>query len=776
MRARNVIATVVCLFLTSAMYAQKRNITEKDIFSFTWIGDTQLSPDGSHAAYVQTTVNAKRDGYDTAIYLLDTAQPMVAPRRLTNGPHDAQPRWSPDGMQIAFTRAVEKDGKTQPAQLYVLSLAGGEPMQVSSMEKGVSSPQWAPNGSCIAVVSETPIVPEPKMGKKDDAKTEGKNDAKTEEHKSDVRIITKAVYRNNGTGYLDTKEASQLYLFYAAKIGAKPVTPWQVTAGRFPVGEFTWSPSSSDLYYTSEHVDEPYYDLPHNEIYMVALPEDGAKKDEKAPPPLSTPVAKLTVEASGLAVSPDGKHIAFRGEDQPEAKPRSHQQADMFVMDIDSTKPAQANPPVHNLTANYDYEVGGGVGGDNTAPRGGGRGGIVWTADGKSLIDVVGKQGSALLVSIDATTGMVKELTAEKQAVVGFSVKPDGTKMVALISTPVRIGDLFSVATDGSKQQTQLTDVNQALFSQLNLTMPEDMQVTPTANAKDIAGSKIESFVQLPPDFHQTSGHQTSGDKTKKYPLILNIHGGPHSAYGWVFDHEMQWMAAKGYVVVYPNPRGSTTYGQQFANVIQHNYPGDDFHDLMDCVDAVVKLGYVDAARMGVTGGSGGGLLTNWVVGHTTRFAAAVAQRDIASWAHWWYTADFTLFQPAWFKGPPFDQEEDFKARSPITYIKDVKTPMMFILGEADYRTPPGAGGEEMFRALKFRKIPTVMVRFPDESHELSRSGKPWHRIERLQNIVGWFDHWLLGTPKPEYEVAPKEEVPLKKDTTEQKANKPPGK
>ena len=132
--------------------------------------------------------------------------------------------------------------------------------------------------------------------------------------------------------------------------------------------------------------------------------------------------------------------------------------------------------------------------------------------------------------------------------------------------------------------------------------------MTPTANAKDIPGSKIESFVQLPPEF----------DKTKKYPLILNIHGGPHSAYGWVFDHEMQWMAAKGYVVVYPNPRGSTTYGQQFANVIQHNYPGDDFHDLMDCVDAVVKLGYVDPAKMGVTGGSGGGLLTDWTVTQTT--------------------------------------------------------------------------------------------------------------------------------------------------------------
>ncbi len=150
MRAKNVIVMVVCLLLSSAMVAQRRNITEKDLFSFTWIGDTQLSPDGSRAVYVQTTVNAKRDGYDTALYLLDTSQPMMPARRLTNGPRDAQPRWSPDGTQIAFTRAVEKDGKPQPPQLYLLSLAGGEPMQVSAMEKGVGSPQWSPNGKYIA--------------------------------------------------------------------------------------------------------------------------------------------------------------------------------------------------------------------------------------------------------------------------------------------------------------------------------------------------------------------------------------------------------------------------------------------------------------------------------------------------------------------------------------------------------------------------------------------------------------------------------------------------
>ena len=741
MRGKNVIVMVVCLLLSAAMVAQKRNITEKDIFAFTWIGDTQLSPDGSRAIYVQTTVNAKRDGYDTALYLLDTSQPMMPARRLTNGPHDGQPRWSPDGTQIAFTRAVEKDGKPLPSQLYLLSLAGGEPVQVSAIDKGVSSLEWAPNGSYIAALSETPIVPEPK--------TEKKDGGKSEEHKSDVRIITKAVYRNNGSGYLDTKDVEQLYLFKVADAGAKPVGARQMTAGRFSVDSFGWHPSSSHIYYTSEHVDEPYFDLPHNEIYMVDVSSEGIS-DGGRPTPSSVLIAKLTFDASGLAISPDGKRVAFHGEDQPLAKPRSHQQADLFVMDIDPTQTAPAVLGPRNLTANYDYEVGGGVGGDNTAPRGSGRSGLVWTSDSKSIIDMVGKRGSAVLVSIDASTGAVKELTAEKQAVVGFSAKPDGTKMLALISTPIRVGDLFSVATDGSKQQTQLTDVNKALFSQLNLTMPEDMQVTPTANPKDIGGSKIESFVQLPPDF----------DKTRKYPLILNIHGGPHSAYGWVFDHEMQWMAAKGYVVVYPNPRGSTTYGQQFANVIQHNYPGDDFLDLMDCVDAVVKLGYVDPRKMGVTGGSGGGLLTDWTVTHTNRFKAAVAQRDITDWSNWWYTADFTLFQPTWFEGAPFDKVDEFKKYSPITYVTNIQTPMMFILGEADYRTPPTGGGEDFFRALKYRKIDTVMVRFPGESHELSRSGQPWHRVERLENIVNWFDKYLMGMPEPQYDIVPSQATP----------------
>ena len=220
-----------------------------------------------------------------------------------------------------------------------------------------------------------------------------------------------------------------------------------------------------------------------------------------------------------------------------------------------------------------------------------------------------------------------------------------------------------------SGEARQLTHSNDELFAQLNLTEPEEIRY------KSFDGKSIQAWLQKPPGF----------DPAKKYPLILNIHGGPHAAYGYIFEHEFQWMAAKGYVVLYPNPRGSTSYGQEFGNVIQYHYPGDDYKDLMPGVDETIKRGYIDEKKLGVTGGSGGGLLTNWVIGHTDRFAAAVSQRDIASWTDWWYTADFTLFQPTWFKAPPFQDPEDFKARSPITYINNVKTPLDVHSGRKRY-------------------------------------------------------------------------------------------
>ncbi len=706
-----------CVLSLSANVAQKRSITEKDLFQFTWIGDPQISPDGSQVAFVKVTVNEKKDGYDTSLWIVSTHSGDL--RQLTAGPGDTSPQFSPDGTHLAFIRsAKDKDGKSQPPQIYILPMNGGEAWQLTKLPKGASRPTWSPDSKTLAFNSTTNADDLAK-----EACTSGKEKDKSKcpkpEHESDVKVITRAVYRLNGTGYLDYSHPNHIWSMAVPPEPQELPQPKQLTTGNFSEQDLAWAPDGSKIYFTSTRELEPYYNLQQNAVYSV--PANGGQISE---------VTKITGVVHSISVSPDGKRMAFLGT--PNQPVQSFTQAGLWVVNL-----TPGDTP-KNLTPNYDWEVGGEILGDQEPPRGAGGSKPFWTGDGKALIVVVAKQGRANLERFDATTGEVAPVTTGDQSVTGYNATHDGSQAVAEISTPVNINDLYLVNPAGGAMK-RLTNINDKLFSQLSLNRPEEIWYT------SFDGKRIQAWVQKPPDF----------DAKKKYPLILNIHGGPHAAYGWVFFHEMQWMAAKGYVVLYPNPRGSTSYGQQFGNIIQYRYPGDDFKDLMAGVDDLIKRGYVDEKHMGVTGGSGGGLLTNWVVGHTDRFAAAAAQRDISDWAAWWYSADFTLFQPNWFRKAPFEDPQDYTARSPITYINNVKTPLMLILGDADWRTPPETGGEEMFRALKYRKIPTVMVRFPGESHELSRSGQPWHRVERLHHIVNWFDVYLQGRTTHEYDLVP---------------------
>lgn len=692
--------TTIAISCAAALAAEKRLIKADDIYAFHWLADPQISPDGSQIAYTYVSVNSKHDGYETSLWIVPSAG--GEPRQITAGPHDSGPRWAPDGKRLAFVRATEKDGRPEPGQIYVLPMDAGEARQLTDVAKGAGSIAWSPDGRSIAFTNTTnPAEPE----KKDDQKT-------------DVRVIKRAVYRFNGAGYTDVEHPGHIWTVTVPDIIAAPQKAAQVTSGPYLESAPAWSRDGSRIYFLSDRDLEPYYKGPAEKVYAVS-----AKGGE--------PQRALHIEGSihNVAIDPSGSRATFVAAENGNPI-RSHSQPDLWVASLDpSAKPK-------NLTTAFDYEIGSGVGGDQAPPRGGSQSKPFWSSDGRFVYVIAAQEGRANIMKLDAETGKVEPLTTGDHDVYSYTATPDGSRVALAISSPTNIGDLYVMDT-ASKKMRRLTNINEKLFSELKVTAPE------TIWYKSFDGRQVEAWAQRPPDW----------DASKKYPLILNIHGGPHAAYGYTFDHEFQWMAAKGYVVLYPNPRGSTSYGQDFANIIQFHYPGDDFKDLMAGVDELIKKGWVDPDRMGVTGGSGGGVLTNWTVGHTDRFKAAVSQRSIADWRDFWYVADFALFQPTWFRGAPWQEEADFKARSPITYIDKMKTPLMLIEGEADMRTPSGAGGEQMFRALKYKRVPTVMVQFPGETHELSRSGRPKHRVERLQHIVAWFDKYVQGQDIKTYEV-----------------------
>jgi dipeptidyl aminopeptidase/acylaminoacyl peptidase len=734
-RSRSAVALVALLVVAAVpALAQKRGITEKDLFKFVWVADPQISPDGSQVAFVRVTVDEKKDQYETGIWLART-DGSEAPRKLTGGIRDTAPRWSPDGTRLAFVRSVEKDGKTEPGQVYVLSMQGGEARAITEIARGAGNPQWSPDGRTIAFSSNAnaedlkkaeeekkKAEASPKEGEKpEDAAEEKKAEEKKAEEKpreSDVRVITRAVYRANGVpdfGYVDPDRPSHIWTVAVPEPSAPLPKPTQVTSGEFSENNFQWSPDGSRIFFVSNRVKESYYQPNDSDLYSV--PAGGGDP---------TRVASIDGTISDYAFARDGKRLAFVGTLHGNPV-RSYSQSDLWVADLPSGTP-------RNLTASYDFDIDGGLGGDQRAPRGAAPSGPVWSRDGRALLIKVGEQGDANIKRVDVASGKIEPLTKGHHDVMAYTADAAGQKVALILSTQTVLGDI-QVLDTASGAMKKLTTFNDELFNQVALSEPEEIWYS------SFDGKKIQGWVLKPADF----------EASRKYPMILQIHGGPHSAYGNTFTHEFQWMAAKGYVVLFTNPRGSSNYGQDFGNIIQYNYPGDDYKDLMAGVDELVKKGYVDEKRLVVTGGSGGGILTNWVVSHTTRFAAAVAQRDISDWTNFWYTADFWLYNPTWFRKPPFQDPAEYTQRSPITYVEKIQTPLMFILGDEDWRTPPSAGGEQLFRALKYLKRPTVMVRFPDENHELSRSGKPWHRIERLQHIVGWMDKWLMGKDSGTY-------------------------
>ncbi len=684
-------------FTSSLAVAAPRRMREEDLLSLVWVADPRISPDGARVAFTRVAVDTAEDRYETSIWMVETAG--GEPRRITAGPRDGQPRWSPDGKILAFLRA-EKD---KPSQIWLLSMGGGEATALTSLKGGAGPAVWSPDGRQILFASET----NPALDDHEKAKPK---------HEPG-RVVTKPVFRINGGGYLDFEHPGHLWM-----VGASGGKARQLTTGKYDEDNPRWSRDGKWVYFVGDHRDQPWFGYNDQDLY--AVPADLSKA---ADPSAFRTVWDIHGPVENFVEAPDGR-IACIGHIEPEA-PRSYDEEDLLI--------SQGHWPrreAKNLTADYDFDIGGGIIADQHAPRGGGGQSLAFSADGRSLFVVAAKHGAAMLVRADAGTGAVTELTDSTKEVISGTSTPDGRTWALILGDVSRPGDLYLFDAQ-TRAIRKLWGPNDKLLAGFKLAPVEMFWY------RSFDGAPIQAWIVKPPDF----------SASRKYPMILEIHGGPHVPYGYSFFHEFQLLAAAGYVVLYVNPRGSTSYGQEFGNAIQYHYPGDDYRDLMAGVDKLLERGYANPKKMGVTGGSGGGLLTNWIVTQTDRFAAAVTQRCVSEWISFYYSADFTLFRPTWFRKPPFEDPEEYIKRSPVTYASRIHTPLMIIHNEEDWRAPIGQG-EAMFRALQQQKKTAVMVRFPGENHDLSRSGTPSRRIQRLRHIRQWFDQWLQGRKCKEYE------------------------
>jgi dipeptidyl aminopeptidase/acylaminoacyl peptidase len=496
------------------------------------------------------------------------------------------------------------------------------------------------------------------------------------------RVVDRLDYRADGSGW---RSEGYQHIFIIPDTGG---TPRQLTDGDFNHGAPEWTPDAETILFSSVRQPDAEYLQRESDIYAVNIKSGQIRQltDRKGPDTNPT-------------VSPDGKLIAYLGFDQTDD---TYLINHLYLMNADGSNK-------HMLATDFDRSPGE----------------LKWANDNSGVYFVVEDRGTNNLWFESVKGGAPVQLTKGTQQLNFSSLSRNGIA-AGLLTTPQAPNDVV-VFNLKEPVLRRVTNVNDDILEGRKLGAVEEIWYD------SVGGKKIQGWIVKPPDF----------DATKKYPLILYIHGGPHTMYGVGFNFEFQQHAAEGYVVLYTNPRGSSGYGQEFGNAIKNNYPGEDYNDLMAGVDEVIKRGYIDPNNLFVCGGSGGGVLTSWIVGHTDRFAAAVVMKPVVNW----YSFVGTTDSSSWyynFKKLPWEDPEEHLRRSPITYVGNVKTPTMLMDGELDLRTPIEET-EQYYRALKLRKVPTLMVRLPDEYHGFNADGTVRHPSNRLAQILylrGWFEKY----------------------------------
>lgn len=700
----------------------QRFITQDDLLNFEWLANPVLDPSGKRVVYETREARRKQDDYTVQLVLADV---NGTERRVltSSGTRNTSPVWSPDGENLAFL-----SNRLAGTQVWILPMSGGEAKCLTFFRHGVNSVQWTPDGNNLVL-----LVPVRENGSVEvfdknssDEELQQILDAEQKKWQEGPKHYDWMYYKDDGVG-LSKGFKRQLVIFDLRTRAYR-----QLTEGLFHVDGFAISPDGAYVAFSSNRREQPEIDL-WSDLYRV--PFSGGEPE----------LLCQDVNAGDLSYSPDGKEISFFGN-RDEYKFATH----IRLYTIPAVaNPGEANTPM-DWTADFqdtlgDFGMSDMRSHEHTPPP-------VWSPDGNRLFALASREGRTSLVCFHRTgTDIQAQIAAGgDREIYGFSVR-DSVAVLAY-TTALHPGKIVSIQLDNAqsrpaepkrevtqrmnenqvarfpKLEIRLDDGNDALLDELLLVEPEPFWYTSEDNWQ------VQGFVMKPADYKP--GQQ--------YPVLFEIHGGPHAAYSYSFFHELQWFAANGYAVVFVNPRGSASYGQEFVNACRHDYGGKDAADLLNGLDAALRtFEFLDASRVAVTGGSYGGFMTNWLVGHTHRFFAAVSQRSITNWISFYGVSDIgPMFTESEMGADVMNGFETLWRHSPLAYTQNVKTPLLLIHSEQDLRCPIEQA-EQFYTCLRRQGNDVELMRVPDASHDLSRTGKPSLRLARLEAMLSFIQGHL---------------------------------
>ncbi|GAK11351.1 LOW QUALITY PROTEIN: acylamino-acid-releasing enzyme [Geomicrobium sp. JCM 19039] len=658
----------------------KRAMTIEDMSNLERVSDVQFHPDGNDYVYIKTSIN-DADSYNSHLYASSVVEREH--RQWTFGDVlDHTPRFSPDGKQLVFL-----SNRSGTNQLWMIPTTGGEPQQLTFLKYGAGTPLWSPDGKTLLFSAH--VLPDTHVYNEGELSPEAKKEERERKQKEPLRI-TRLKHKSDSRGWHD-ETVSQLLLY---TIDTREVT--RLTEGSQDALAPAWHPDGTKVSFAmNKHGDGEQL----SDIFIMNLADKSLEQATSGDGLFSLP-----------GWSPDGSLFSYAGHQKGFA---GSTQTEIYIKTSQGT---------NVITKAYDMQFPDSMISDWNSSAG--NPGYVWK-DNQNVITTASRYGKTGLFSL-SVDGELTVLYEENAHVFEYSYHRKSDTFIVGISQPTDPSNLFLLET-GDKAHP-LTQLNATILDEVELAQP----ITHSFTADD--GWTIEGWLLKPFGFQEDHS----------YPLILEVHGGPHAMYGYAFFHELQVLAGKGYAVLYTNPRGSYGYGQTFVDAVRGDYGGNDYTDLLSAVDQTVDAyGWIDADNIGVTGGSYGGFMTNWIVSHTNRFKAAVTQRSISNWLSFYGVSDIGYFFTKWEIGAHLlEDPEKLWNHSPLKYAKNVETPLLILHGEQDLRCPIEQG-EQWFQTLKHLGKETEFVRFPNANHELSRSGPPALRKKRLKEIVNWFESYI---------------------------------